>query len=69
MPTIYITALRIGGAGTGSMEWYWRLPQHERQTADARTKSHIDATYRTSLWSLSGDQARAVYKWARAQHA
>jgi hypothetical protein len=40
-----------------------------RQAADARTRDHIERTYRTSIWSLTVEQATAVYKWARAQHA
>ena len=27
LPTIYIAALRIGGAASGSLAWYWRLPR------------------------------------------
>jgi hypothetical protein len=69
MPTIFIIALRIGGAFVGSLAWYWRLPQLVRQAADARTREHIERTYSTSIWSLSVEQARAVYTWARAQHA
>ena len=45
MPTNFLIALRIGGAVVGSLVWYWKLPQRERQTADARTKDHIDRTY------------------------
>ncbi len=69
MPTIYLIALRIGGAVVGSLTWYWRLPQFVRQTADVRTRDYIERTYRTSMWSLTAEQARAVYSWARAQHA
>ena len=69
MATILIIALRIGGAVVGSLAWYWRLPRLLRQAADARTKDHIERTYRTSIWSLTVEQATAVYKWARAQHA
>jgi hypothetical protein len=69
VPTIYLVARRIGGAVAGSLGWYWGLPQLARQAADARTRDHIEATYRTSLQGLSPEQARAVYDWARAQHA
>ena len=69
MPTIYLIALRIGGAVAGSLGWYWDLPQLARQAADARTRDHIEATYRASLQSLSTGQAQAVYDWARAQRA
>lgn len=68
MPTTYLVALRIGGLA-GSLGWYWGLPQLARQAADARTRDHIERTYRTSARSLSAEQARAVYDWARAQHA
>jgi hypothetical protein len=69
VPTIYLIALRIGGAVAGSLGWYWGLPQLARQAADARTRDHIEATYRAPLQGLSTGQARAVYDWARAQHA
>ena len=69
MPTIYLIALRTGGAAAGSLGWYWNLPQLARQAADARTRDHIEATYRAPLRSLSPGQAQAVYEWARAQHA
>ena len=69
MPTTYLVALRIGGALVGSLGWYWSLPQLARQAADARTRDHIERTYRTSTRSLSTEEARAVYYWARAQHA
>ena len=69
MPTTYPLALRIGGALVGSLGWYWGLPQRERQAADARTREHIERTYGTSARSLSAEQARAVYDWARARHA
>ncbi len=69
MPTILLIALRIGGAVVGSLTWYWRLPRALRQAADARTRDHIESTYRTSIRSLTVEQARAVYRWARAQHA
>lgn len=69
MPTIYLIALRTGGAAAGSLGWYWGLPQLARQAADARTRAHIEATYRAPLRSLSTGQAQAVYEWARAQHA
>ena len=69
MPTIYLIALRTGGAVIGSLGWYWDLPQLARQAADARTRHHIEATYRAPLRSLSAGQARAVYDWARARHA
>ena len=69
MPTIYLVALRIGGAVAGSLGWYWSLPQLARQAADARTRAHIEATYRSPLQGLSPGQARAFYDWARAQHA
>ena len=65
MPTIYLIALRIGGAAAGSLGWYWGLPQLARQAADARTRDHIEATYRAPLRSLSAEQARAAYEWAR----
>ena len=69
MPTIYLIALRVGGAVGGSLAWYWRLPRPVRQAADARTRGHIDRTYKTSIWSLSAEQAKAAYEWARAPHA
>ncbi len=69
MPTNFLIALRIGGAVVGSLVWYWKLPQRERQTADARTKDHIDRTYGAPVWSLTPEQARAVHDWAKAQHA
>ncbi len=69
MPTILIIALRTGGTVVGSLAWYWRLPQLVRQAADARTRDYIDRTYRTSMWGLSTEQTKAVYDWARAQHA
>ena len=69
MPTIFLIALRIGGAVVGSLNWYWRLPQLVRQAADARTRDYIERTFRTSIRSLSAEQARTVYDWARAQHA
>ena len=69
MPTILLIAFRIGGAVVGSLNWYWRLPHTLRQAADARTRDHIERTYRTSIWSLTVEQARAVYRWTRAQHA
>ena len=69
MPTVFIIALRIGGAFAGSLGWYWRLSQHERQAADARTRAHIDTTYGTSIWSLTAEQAKAIHHWTRAQHA
>jgi hypothetical protein len=69
MPTIFLIALRIGGAVVGSLSWYWRLPQLVRQAADARTRDYIERTFRTSIRSLSAEEARTVYDWARAQHA
>jgi hypothetical protein len=69
VPTIYLLALRIGGAVADSLGWYWGLPQLARQAADALTRDHIEATYRAPLQGLSTGQARAVYDWARAQHA
>ena len=69
MPTIYLIALRTGGAAAGPLGWYWGLPQLARQAADARTRDHIERTYRASTRSLGTEQARAVYDWARAQHA
>jgi hypothetical protein len=69
VPTIYLIALRIGAAVAGSLGWYWGLPQRERQAADARTRGHIQATYRAPLQGLSPGQARAAYDWARARHA
>ena len=69
MPTILLIALRIDGAVTGSLHWYWRLPRPVRQAADTRTRDYIERTYRTSMWSLTAEQARAVYRWAMAQHA
>lgn len=69
MPTILLIALRLGGAVAGTLGWYWRLPRRVRQAADARTSAHIERTYGTSLWGLTAEQARAVHRWARAQHA
>jgi hypothetical protein len=69
VPTILLIALRVGAAVVGSLAWYWRLPPQVRQAADARTSDHIARTYRTSIWGLSVEQARAAYRWARAQHA
>jgi hypothetical protein len=69
MPVILLIGLRIGGAFVGSMGWYWALPGFLRRAADARTRDHIARTYGASLWELSLDQARAVYRWARAEHA
>jgi hypothetical protein len=68
MATIFVIALRVG-AVAGSLVWYWRLPLPLRQAADARTRNHIATTYGTSIWKLTPEQARAVYRWARAQHA
>ena len=63
-------ALRAGGgAVVGSLGWYWSLPQLARQAADARTRDHIERTYRTSTRGLSAEQAQAVYDWARARRA
>ena len=69
MPTTYLVALRIGDALVGSLGWYWSLPQLARQAADARTRDHIERTFRTSTRGLSTEQAQAVYGWARARHA
>ena len=69
MPTIFLVALRLGSAVVGSLEWYWRLGQHARRAADARTNDYIARTYSTTIWSLTRDQAKAVSDWARAQHA
>jgi hypothetical protein len=67
--TILLIALRIGGAVAGSLRWYWRLPLPLRQAADARTRDHIERTYGISMWKLTPEQARAVYRWTMAQHA
>ena len=69
MPTIYLLALRMGGAVAGTLGWYWRLPQLARQAADARAKDHIERTYGVSMWHLTPEQARAVHEWAAARHA
>ena len=69
MATILLLALRIGGAVAGSLLWYWRLPHPTRQAADARTRDHIERTYGLSMWKLTPEQARAVYRWAMAEHA
>jgi hypothetical protein len=69
LPTIYVTALRIGGAASGRLDWYWRLPRPLRRAADARTRDHMENTYGACIWSITAEQARAVYRWARAEHA
>jgi len=69
MPTILLIALRLGGGVSGTLAWYWRLPQRERQLADARTKEHIERTYHATLWMLTPGQAMSVHDWARGQHA
>jgi hypothetical protein len=69
LPTIYLIALRMGGAVAGSLGWYWRLPQLVRQAADARAKEHIEKTYGVPVWNLTPEQARTVHEWATARHA
>ena len=69
LPIIYVTALRIGGAASGSLDWYWRLPRPLRLAADSRTRDHMERTCGVCIWSISAEQARAVYRWARAEHA
>lgn len=69
LPAIHLTALRVGVAVSGSLDWYWRLPPALRRAADARTRGHIERTYGTCLWSLTVAEARAAYRWARAEHA
>ncbi|GAA0567328.1 hypothetical protein GCM10009416_01680 [Craurococcus roseus] len=69
MPTIFLIALRLGGAVADSLVWYWSLPQLARQAADARTRDHIERTYSASIWALTPAQAREVHAWAKAQHA
>lgn len=70
MPTIFLVALRLGGAVAASLGWYWKLPQLARQAADARTRDHIERTYRAGdVWALTPAQAAEVHAWAKAQHA
>ena len=69
MPTILIIALRVGGTPVGSLHWYWRLSRGERQAANARTRAHIEERYGAGIWDLTLDQAKAVHRWTRAQHA
>ncbi len=69
MPTTYLIALKLGGALVRSLGWYWSLPQLVRQEADARTRDHIEATYRTPPRDLSFEQAQEVYDWVRSRHA
>ena len=68
MPTIFLIALRLGGAVADSLVWYWKLPQLARQAADAQAREHIERTYRASVWALTPAQAREVHAWAKAQH-
>ena len=69
LPTIYIAALRIGGAASGSLTWYWRLPRALRKAADSRTRDYMERSYGACIWSITAEQARSVYRWARAEHA
>ena len=69
MPTTYLVARKLGGTRLGSLGWYWSLPQLARQAADARLRAYVDEMYRKPLRSLSFEQAKDVYDWARAQHA
>lgn len=69
MPTTYLIARKTGGARLASLGWYWSLPQLARQAADARTRDYIADMYRESLLSLTCEQAKDVYDWARAQQA
>lgn len=69
MPIILLIALRLRGTVADSLGWYWNLPQLARQAADARTREHIERTYRASIWALTTAQAREVHAWAKAQHA
>jgi hypothetical protein len=69
MPTTYLIARKTGGARLASLGWYWSLPQLARQAADARTRAYIEEMYRKPLLSLTFEQARDIYDWARAQQA
>lgn len=69
VPTTYLVALKAGAAAAGALGWYWRLPQRARQALDARTREHIERTYRAPAWRLGAEQARAACEWARAQAA
>ena len=69
MPTTYLVALRAGGGATGSLGWYWRLPQRAREAVDAATRDHLERVCGAPVRGLSAEQARVVHDWARAGHA